>query len=88
MSNAEISTVLTEVKGIGQWSADMFLMGALNREDVMPVGDYGVQKGVQRFFNMRSLPSRKQMLTRSVPWQPFRSIGSWYMWRVSDNGMP
>lgn len=84
MSNAEISEVLTAVKGIGQWSADMFLMFALDRPDVLPVGDLGVQKGMARFLGLRELPTPDKMIARAEPWRPHRSAASWYMWRVID----
>ena len=84
MSNEEISAVLTSVKGLGQWSADMFLMFALNRPDVLPVGDLGVQKGMIKFFGLRKPPTAARMAERAEPWRPYRSAGAWYMWRVLE----
>lgn len=84
MTNAEISAVLTSVKGIGQWSADMFLMFGLNRPDVLPVGDLGVQKGMVKFLGLRKPPTAVAMTRRAEPWRPYRSIASWYMWRVLE----
>ena len=85
MTNDEISEVLTAVKGIGQWSADMFLMFALNRPDILPVGDLGIRKGMKKFFRLRSLPEPPRMIERAEPWQPWRSVASWYMWRVLES---
>jgi DNA-3-methyladenine glycosylase II len=88
MTDEEISDHLIQVKGIGQWTADMFLMFALNRPDVLPVGDLGVRKGVQQFFGLADLPDPPEMQRLAVPWQPYRTVGSWYMWRVVEEGAP
>lgn len=87
LSNEEISAELVQVKGIGQWSADMFLLFGLNRPDVLPVGDLGVQKGMQIYFDLPALPKPAEMVTLAEPWRPYRSIASWYMWRVAENGL-
>lgn len=86
MSDEEIAAALTRVKGIGQWSADMFLMFALNRPDVLPVGDLGVRKGMQTFFRLRELPDPDTMRRRAARWRPHRTAGAWYMWRILDPG--
>ncbi len=88
LSDEAISEELIKVKGIGQWSADMFLIFALNRPDVLPVGDLGVRKGMQVYFELEALPKPAEMQTLGEAWRPFRSIGSWYMWRVSEAGLP
>ncbi len=75
---------LTQVKGIGPWSVHMFQIFALGRPDVLPVGDLGVQKGMQKFFRTRALPKPARMQALAAPWQPYRSVGSWYMWRLLD----
>ena len=87
LSDEEIARELTAVKGIGQWSADMFLIFALNRPDVLPVGDLGIQKGMQIYFRMRGLPKPERMVRSAAPWRPYRSIASWYMYRVAENGL-
>ena len=87
-SNDEIADSLLAVKGIGQWSVDMFLMFGLCRPDVLPVGDLGVRKGVQGYFDLKELPKADQMAELTESWRPFRSVGSWYMWRVAENGLP
>ncbi len=84
----EITDTLLVVKGIGQWSVDMFLMFGLNRPDILPVGDLGVRKGVQTYFNLRELPAPDAMTQLAEPWRPFRSVASWYMWRVAEAGLP
>ena len=86
MNDEEISAALLPIRGIGPWSVDMFLMFTLARPDVLPVGDYGVRKGMQKHFRLRSLPDAKKMLKLAAPWAPYRSIGSWYMWRLLESG--
>ncbi len=75
---------LTEIKGIGPWSADMFLMFGLGRPDVLPVGDYGFRAALKTQFKLRKLPDPKKSMTLSKPWQPYRSIATWYLWRSLD----
>ena len=75
---------LLPVRGIGPWSVDMFLMFALARPDVLPVGDLGIRKGMQRHFRLRRLPEADRMVKLATPWRPFRTIASWYMWRLLE----
>lgn len=75
---------LTEVKGIGVWSAQMFLMSRLGRPDILPALDLGIRKGVQLAYGLRSLPSPKRVLKIGAPWSPWSTIASWYMWRCLD----
>lgn len=84
LSDEEIREHLIRVKGIGRWTADMFLMFFLNREDVLPTGDLGIQKGFQKIFRMKKLPTEAEMLKRAERWQPYRTVASWYLWRVVD----
>lgn len=84
LGNQDIIDALTQVKGIGRWSAQMFLMFRLGRPDVLPDLDLGVQKGVQRAYRMRKLPSPSKVLEIGSKWAPYRTIGSWYMWRVLE----
>ncbi len=88
LPDAEISQQLTAIKGIGQWTVDMFLMSTLGKPDILPVGDLGVRKGMQDFFHLADLPKPKQMRELATPWQPHRSLASWYMWRVADTLNP
>jgi DNA-3-methyladenine glycosylase II len=62
----------------------MFLIFGLNRPDVLPTGDLGIRKGMQLFFGLRDLPRPDDMARLAEPWRPFRSIGSWYMWRATE----
>ena len=81
MTDEEISNALTQIKGIGQWTVDMFLMFTLNRADILPYTDLGIQKGFKKIFNMNNLPSKKEMETHSKIWRPYRTIACWYLWR-------
>ncbi len=84
MTNEEISEHLIRVKGIGQWTADMFLIFTLGRPDVLPVGDLGIQKGFKIFYNLRALPKAKQMEKLARSWRHYSSYGCWYLWRLAD----
>lgn len=84
MTDQALIQHLTRVKGVGVWSVHMFLMFGLNRPDVLPVGDYGVRSGMQIFFGLPELPRPAHMEELAAPWAPYRSIGSWYMWRVVE----
>ncbi|HEU4728707.1 MAG TPA: DNA-3-methyladenine glycosylase 2 family protein [Kofleriaceae bacterium] len=83
-SDDEVAAMLLPVRGIGPWSVDMFLMFALARPDVLPVGDLGIRKGMQRHFGLRKLPEAEKMMRLAAPWQPFRSVAAWYMWRLLE----
>ena len=85
MTDEEISNALTQIKGIGQWTVDMFLMFTLNRTDILPYTDLGIQKGFKKIFNMNNLPSKKEMETHSKIWRPYRTIACWYLWRTVDD---
>lgn len=84
MSDEDIRLHLVSVKGIGVWTADMFLMFTLNRLDVLPTGDLGIQKGFKIVFNMRKLPNSKKMNKLAKDWAPFRTVASLYLWKVAD----
>ena len=84
MTDEEVRAHLTQIKGIGDWTVDMFLMFTLARPDVLPTGDLGIQKGFQRIFGLTSLPTPTQMQTLARPWEPYRTVASWYLWRVVD----
>ena len=85
MTEEEISKELIQIKGIGQWTVDMFLMFTLNREDIIPYGDLGIQKGIMKILNKKNLPSKKEMENCSKKWRPFRTIACWYLWRMTDD---
>src|SRR5215831_14941566 len=83
-SDEEVIAALTAVKGMGRWTAEMFLMFRLNRPDVFPVDDLGIVKGVQKLFGMKRRPKPSTMTRLAEPWRPYRSIAAWYLWRLHD----
>lgn len=80
-----VIAALTTVKGIGRWTAEMFLMFRLHRPDVLPVGDLGILTAVQRAYGMRKRPTPERLLALGDAWRPYRSIACWYLWRSLDN---
>jgi len=84
LSDDEIIAALVSVKGIGRWTAQMFLMFRLGRPDVLPDLDLGIQKGVQRAYRMRKLPTPKRVVEVGAKWAPYRTVASWYLWRSLD----
>jgi DNA-3-methyladenine glycosylase II len=85
MTDEEISKELIQIKGIGQWTVDMFLMFTLNRPDILPYKDLGIQKGIMKISNMKNLPTKKEMGYCSRKWRPYRTIACWYLWRMVDD---
>jgi DNA-3-methyladenine glycosylase II len=88
LPDAEVIAALTAVKGIGVWSAQMFLMFRLGRPDVLPALDLGIRKGVQRAYGLRSLPAPARVLKIGASWSPWSTIASWYLWRSLDGPKP
>ena len=88
LTDDEVITALTQVKGIGRWTAQMFLMFRLGRPDVLPDLDLGVQKGIQRTYRLRKLPTPERVKKIGAKWAPYRSVGAWYMWRLLDAPTP
>jgi DNA-3-methyladenine glycosylase II len=84
LTDDEVAALLLPVRGIGPWSVHMFLMFALARPDVLPVGDLGIRKGMQRHFGLRKLPDADRMTRLAAPWRPYRSVAAWYMWRLLE----
>ncbi len=84
MSDLEVIEHLTRVKGIGVWSAQMFLIFALRRPNVMPTADYGINVAIKRAYRKRQMPKPKQILKISRPWQPYCSTACWYLWRYAE----
>lgn len=82
MSDVEVKEHLLQVKGIGPWTADMFLIFALNRKDILPVGDLGTRKGFQKAFNLKNLPTEKQMLKLAQPHNSERTILTLHLWGI------
>jgi DNA-3-methyladenine glycosylase II len=85
MPDEEVIAALTRVKGIGRWTAEMFLMFRLHRPDVLPVGDLGIVKAVQRAYRLRTVPSPTRLLHLGESWRPYRSVACWYLWASLDN---
>ena len=81
LDDEEVITRLTVVKGVGVWTVHMFLIFALRRPDVLPVGDYGVRSAMQRLYHLDALPKPVEMERLAEPWRPWRSVASWYLWR-------
>ena len=88
MEDEEIIEHLTQVKGIGRWTAEMFLMFNLGRRDVMPADDLGVQNAIKRHYRMRQRPNRKRLLKHAERWRPYRTAAAWYLWRSMDIVLP
>ncbi|PYQ04249.1 MAG: DNA-3-methyladenine glycosylase 2 family protein, partial [Acidobacteria bacterium] len=83
-SDDEVIEALCAVKGIGRWTAEMFLIFRLGRFDVLPVDDYGVRKGAQIAYGLRELPDAKWFKQRGEAWRPYRTVASWYFWRILE----
>ena len=84
MDDERVITALTQVKGIGRWSAEMFLMFRLHRPDVLPVGDLGIVTAVQKVYGLRKKPNGDRIRKFGESWRPYRSVASWYLWRTLD----
>ena len=88
MSDEEIVARLTQVRGIGRWTVEMLLLFELGRPDIWPVTDYGVQKGFQKTFGKRKLPTPKQLARWGQKFRPYRSAAAWYFWRALETVTP
>jgi len=84
LAEEEIVDRLTAVRGVGRWTVEMLLIFRLGRPDVLPASDYGVRKGFARAFRRRQLPAPKALLRHGERWRPFRTVASWYLWRVLE----
>ena len=84
LSDDEVIEHLTQVKGIGVWTAHMFLMFALRRPNVLPTGDFGVRMAIKKYYKKRKLPKPDQMEKIAKAWEPYRSIACWYLWKSLD----
>ncbi|MFC1661959.1 DNA-3-methyladenine glycosylase family protein, partial [Gemmatimonadota bacterium] len=85
-SDDEVVERLTSVWGLGEWSAQMFLLFHLGRPDIFAPGDLGLQEGVKVLDGLADRPTPAQALERSEIWRPLRSVASWYLWRLADGG--
>jgi DNA-3-methyladenine glycosylase II len=88
MTEVEIHERLVQVRGIGEWSVQMFLMFRLGRPDVLPIKDLGIQKGFQIVYGHKKMPKPQFILEYGERWRPYRSIASWYLWRAVDTKKP
>ena len=85
LSDEDVIATLTEVKGFGRWTAEMFLMFRLHRPDVLPVGDLGILNAVQRLYKLRKHPTPKRLTDIGEKWRPYRSVACWYLWQTLRN---
>ncbi len=85
MEDAEVMETLTQVRGIGEWTAQMVLMFRLGRPDVLPVLDLGVQKAIKLLYGLRSHPTPERVARIGARWAPYRTVASWYLWRRVDD---
>lgn len=88
MTDTEVIEHLTQIKGIGTWTAHMFLMFALRRPDVLPTGDYAIQVAFKKHYKKRKLPKPKDMEKIARSWAPYRSVACWYLWQSLDRKTP
>lgn len=86
MSDDDLIDHLVQVKGIGRWTAQMFLMFRLGRRDVLPELDLGIQNAIKRAYRMRKRPTPKQVKRIGAKWAPHSTVASWYLWRSLENG--
>ncbi|SRR5579872_2615025 len=84
MTDEQVIEHLTQIKGIGTWTAHMFLMFALRRPNVLPTGDYGIQTAIKKAYKKRKLPKPAHMMKIAKAWEPYRSVACWYLWRSLD----
>jgi len=84
LEDAELVERLVKVRGIGRWSAEMFLMFRLGRPDVLPLDDYSLRKAYAKAFGKRALPSPKALEKAGEKWRPYRTVASWYLWRALE----
>lgn len=85
MDDEQVIAALTTIKGIGRWSAEMFLMFRLHRPDVLPVGDLGILNAVMKVYRLRKKPTPDRLRRLGEAWKPYRSVASWYLWRSLGN---
>jgi DNA-3-methyladenine glycosylase II len=85
LPDEEVAAQLTAIKGLGQWTADMFLMFHLGRPDILPVGDQGIRRAIQVEYGLRKVPDAKRMQRIAKPWRPYRTLASLYLWSSLDN---
>lgn len=85
MPDADVIATLTQVRGVGEWTAQMFLMFRLGRPDVLPTLDLGIQTAIKRLYRLRTHPTPARVAQFGAKWAPYRTVASWYLWRVVDD---
>jgi DNA-3-methyladenine glycosylase II len=88
MGDEEVIAVVTQIRGVGVWTAHMLLMFSLGRPDVLPVGDYGVRKAARNLYGLDALPDPRELEAIAESWKPYRSVACWYLWRHTDITTP
>ncbi len=86
LSDEEVIAELVKVKGIGRWTAEMFLIFSLCRLDVLPVADLGFQRAVKLAYGIKKMPAERALKRLGESWRPYRSVATWYLWRSLENG--
>ena len=85
LDDEAVIEAIVKVKGLGRWSAEMFLMFRLRRPDVLPVGDLGIVTAIQRLYKLRKKPTAVRMMRIGEAWRPYRTVACWYLWRSLEN---
>ncbi len=85
MSDQELVDRLISVRGVGPWTVEMFLIFRLGRPDVLPIHDYGVQKGFAITYRRKTIPKPRELAAFGERWRPYRTVASWYMWRAVEH---
>jgi DNA-3-methyladenine glycosylase II len=85
LDDEAVIAALTQIKGIGRWTAEMFLIFRLQRPDVLPLGDLGIVNAIQKAYRLRKKPTPERMRKIGEAWRPYRSVACWYLWRSLDN---
>ena len=84
LENEAVLEALTQVRGVGVWTAQIFLMFALQRPNVLPVSDFGIRNAVRQAYGLKEMPKPAELLKISEPWHPYCTVASWYLWRSLD----
>ncbi len=84
LSDEELIARLIPLRGIGQWTVEMFLIFTLGRLDVMPADDFGIKSGLRHLYGLEGMPKKQDFRRLTDSWRPFRSVGAWYLWRLAD----
>ena len=84
MTTNEVIEKVTQIRGVGDWTAHMLLIFSLGRADILPIGDYGLVKAVRDLYGLEALPKKDEFEEIAAKWRPFASVASWYLWRSYD----